>query len=234
VSSILKALKKLEEEKSLRKDDKEINVTREILKPPAERRGIVKWLWVFSIIAVAVIVIQSAALFRKSATTDEARSRLIPVMSRLSSSVSAPPPAASTLPREPEVKKVAIPSHSPIPAPRQDSSSPAVSSPGKESRPLIELPNAPVFPVELPKTTIPPKSEPPHRTSPPSDVTLTLSGIAWHKDSSDRLAIINGQPAATGAVVNGAVVEEILPDKVRMNLSGKTFDLVLGGQTKTN
>jgi hypothetical protein len=67
-----------------------------------------------------------------------------------------------------------------------------------------------------------------------NDSTLTLSGIAWNKDSSDRLAIINGQPAATGAVVNGAVVEEILQDKVRMNLSGRTFELFLGSHTKTN
>jgi hypothetical protein len=234
MSSILKALKKLEEEKSLRKDDKEINVTSEILKPPAEKKSIVKLLWVFSIIAVAVIVILSAALFRKSATTDEARSRLIPVMSRLSTSVTTPPPAASVLPREPEVKKVAIPSPSTLPALKLDSSRPAVTPTRKESRTLPELPNAPVFPVELPKTAITPKNEPPHRTPPPSDVTLTLSGIAWHKDSSDRLAIINGQPAATGAVVNGAVVEEILQDKVRMSLSGKTFELVLGGQSKTN
>ena len=233
MSSILKALKKLEEDKSLLKSEKEVNISRDILKPRAERNSGVKWLWLLGISATAVISILSLALFRKSTTVDDAKSPPLPAMSRPSTSTS-PPTAASPLPLAVDGKKAAIAPPSPVTVPKQSSSRLDLNPAKKNPRTLTELPNTPVQTIELPKTDLAVKSAPPLRTPLPDDATLTLSGIAWNKDSSDRLAIINGQPTVTGAIVNGAVVEEILQDKVRMNLSGRTFELFLGRQTKTN
>jgi len=232
MSSILKALKKLEEEKSLLKNEKEVNVSRDILKPRSERKSSVNWSWLLGISATAVIIILSIALFHKSTTVDEGKSPRLPTMSQLSTSLSSPP-AAFPPPLAVDGKKAAIARPSPVTVPNQDSSRPALSPARPLPRTLTELPNTPVQTLELPKTDLAVKSAPPLRTPLP-DATLTLSGIAWNKDSSDRLAIINGQPTVTGAIVNGAVVEEILQDKVRMNLSGRTFELFLGRQTKTN
>ena len=233
MSSILKALKKLEEDKSLLKSEKEVNISRDILKPRAERNSGVKWLWLLGISATAVIIILSLALFRKSTSVDEVKSPP-PTATLRSSDSPSPPPADSPPPLAVDSRKAAIVSPSPVTVPTQDSSRPALSPAKKNPRTLTELPNTPVQTIELPKTDLVVKSAPPLRTPLPDDATLTLSGIAWNKDSSDRLAIINGQPTATGAIVNGAVVEEILQDKVRMNLSGRTFELFLGRQTKTN
>jgi len=233
MSSILKALKKLEEEKSLLKNEKEVNISRDILKTRSERKSSGKWLWLLGISATTVIIILSIALFRKSTTVDEVKSPRLPTMSQLSTSLSSPP-AAFPPPLAVDGKKAAIARPSPVTVPNQDSSRPVLSPAKKPPRTLTELPSTPVQTMELPKTDLAVKSAPPLRKPLPDETTLTLSGIAWNKDSSDRLAIINGQPTVTGAIVNGAVVEEILQDKVRMNLSGRTFELFLGRQTKTN
>jgi general secretion pathway protein B len=67
-----------------------------------------------------------------------------------------------------------------------------------------------------------------------AETSLTLSGIAWNKDSADRLAIINGQPTVTGAIVSGVVVEEIMPDRVKVNSAGRSFEIFLGKPAKPN
>jgi general secretion pathway protein B len=67
-----------------------------------------------------------------------------------------------------------------------------------------------------------------------AETALTLSGIAWNKDSADRLAIINGQPTATGATVSGVVVEEIMPDRVKVNRAGRSFEIFLGKSAPAN
>lgn len=234
MSSILKALKKLEAEKSLPKNEKEVKVSSDILKPVAVRKRSVNWLWPLGISAAAAIIILSLALFRKTTTGDETRSPLMPTTPVLSTSLPLQLPAVFPRPTAVDGKKNAIAPPSPLKVLNQDSSRPVSDPERKEPRTLTELPNTPVFNVELPKPDLAARSAPPLLTALPGDTTLTLSGIAWNKDSSDRLAIINGQPTVTGAIVNGAVVEEILQDKVRMNLSGRTFELFLGKQTRTN
>jgi general secretion pathway protein B len=92
--------------------------------------------------------------------------------------------------------------------------------------PLPELPgNEP-----LPAQAVQPKQlpKPPAQAVETSEPRLTLSGIAWNKDSAERLAIINGQPASTGSHIGGAVVEEILPDRVRLSSKGRVFELSIG------
>jgi general secretion pathway protein B len=97
--------------------------------------------------------------------------------------------------------------------------------------------------VELPSATVPlaehQKIEPLLNAAPlaapaSSELTFTLSGIAWNKDSAERLAIINGQPTATGSSVNGVIVEEILQDRVKLSHSGRSFELLIGKPAKMN
>ena len=234
MSSILKALKKLEEEKSLHKDEKEVNISREILKPQAGRKSSVKWLWLLCISASFIIIMLSLALFRTSTTREEARRPLLAPLPQLPAT--SPPLPSTALPRPPEPggdkTAVAPPSY---PKVLNRDFSPSDTSPARKgSKTVTELPNTPSLTMELPKTEPAIKSSSPITASLPNDATLTLSGIAWNKDSTDRLAIINGQPAVTGATVNGAVVEEILQDRVRMSLSGRPFELFMGSQTKPN
>lgn len=234
MSSILKALKKLEEEKSLLHTENKINVSREILKQPAESRISVKLLWLLGIAAIGVIILLTFALLRKSTPKEAVSLPALPITSQ-------PTPAPPTL-------------TGPDSAPLTGNDNRVVSTTPSAVKPLILMqPQQMLNPsressikketLELPNTPIPsmdpPKTEPAGRSNPPStaltpESTLTLSGIAWNKDSADRLAIINGQPTATGATLNGAVVEEILPDRVRLSHNGRIIELLIGRSARTD
>lgn len=60
-------------------------------------------------------------------------------------------------------------------------------------------------------------------TAAPTDIKV--SGIAWQDERAARRAVVNGFLLKEGAVVGGAKIVEILPEKVRFSMSGKTFEL---------
>jgi general secretion pathway protein B len=62
----------------------------------------------------------------------------------------------------------------------------------------------------------------------PGPPVLKVTGIGWQKGNADRLAIVNGRAVSEGAVVEGARVEEIFPDRVRFSFNDKTFEIPLG------
>ena len=228
MSSILKALKKLEQEKTLHEESTGINVSREILKQSSGNRPIIGWLWLLGSSATLVIIILTAALLKKSAPKDAVKSGEQPIARQ-----PALPPLPQNLPVSPEA---AGSSKRPSPAPPVSANEPKL-------HPSLQLPaeardnsqkNEKIAP---PVTAIPaggpPKADQevkavPARQTPSNPPTLTLSGIAWNKDSADRLAIINGEPTATGANVNGVIVEEILPDRVKLSHNGRIFELLIG------
>ncbi|MEJ2700399.1 MAG: hypothetical protein P8Z70_12175 [Desulfuromonadales bacterium] len=59
---------------------------------------------------------------------------------------------------------------------------------------------------------------------PPS---LVVSGIAYLGDKSGRIAVVNDLPVMVGNLVDGARVEEILPDRVRFSKDGREFEVPL-------
>jgi general secretion pathway protein B len=62
----------------------------------------------------------------------------------------------------------------------------------------------------------------------PGPPALNVTGIGWQKGNADRLAVVNGRAVSEGAVIEGARVEEIFPDRVRFSFGGKAFDVPLG------
>jgi general secretion pathway protein B len=62
--------------------------------------------------------------------------------------------------------------------------------------------------------------------------TLKVSGIAWQKDGADRLAVVNGMPVTEGMNIGGARVEEIFQDKVRFSFEKRAFDVVVGKESQ--
>lgn len=57
----------------------------------------------------------------------------------------------------------------------------------------------------------------------PTDIKV--SGIAWQDERAARRAVVNGFLLKEGAVVGGAKIVEILPEKVRFSMAGRTFEL---------
>ncbi len=76
------------------------------------------------------------------------------------------------------------------------------------------------------KATIPPPLEnSAPQTQPPADIKL--SGIAWQEEHTARRAVVNGFLLKEGAVVSGAKVAEIQPDKVKFSTPTGIFELRL-------
>jgi len=53
---------------------------------------------------------------------------------------------------------------------------------------------------------------------------LKLTGIAYRENSAERIAIINDLPVMQGTAIEGAQVVEILPDRVLLQWQGKRFE----------
>lgn len=234
MSSILKALKKLEEEKSALQDEKEINLSRDILKQPVTRGISVQWFWLAGILSIAVIVMLTVALIRKPQISETASHKELPSISRPATLPTPTQSLPATLAVTGINKGDSVTNPSPLQTLQtgpQPLLTPARVSILKNER--IELPGGIAPSIEPLKTESAVKSIP---VSAPlaSDTTLTLSGIAWNKDSADRLAIINGQPTTTGTTVSGALVEEILPDRVKLFHHGRTFELLIGRSAVTD
>ncbi len=70
------------------------------------------------------------------------------------------------------------------------------------------------------KTAASPPSEP--SATPPS---LTLTGILWHEDPSERRAVVNGTVLTEGSVIEGVKVLEIYPTYVRFSHNGRAFEI---------
>ncbi len=62
----------------------------------------------------------------------------------------------------------------------------------------------------------------------PEPGSLKVSGIAWQKDATSSLAVVNGHAVMKGGSVEGFKVEDIFPDRVRFAGEGRTFELLIG------
>jgi general secretion pathway protein B len=232
MSSILKALKKLEAEKALQEEVTCKNISREILNQQPENRKIVLWFWAAGIVALAVIAALTAMLLRKP---DRQQTVKTPPPGAITATEAHSPPPITTPPvsattggdtQPPSVSQEQNHRHNspPLPPVQQQSA-------GNSNR--VETHAARTTAAEAPRADSERKT-PQVRKAEPADTSLTLSGIAWNKDSADRLAIINGQPAGIGATVGGVIVEEIMPDRVKVSNSGRTFEIFLGKPAKAN
>jgi general secretion pathway protein B len=65
----------------------------------------------------------------------------------------------------------------------------------------------------------------------PADIKV--SGIAWQDERAARRAVVNGFLLKEGAVVAGAKIVEILPEKIRFSMNGKTFELSMHSSAVT-
>lgn len=76
--------------------------------------------------------------------------------------------------------------------------------------------------------TLPATDAQPGRPAP----RLSVDGIAYHMESAESLAIVNGVTVYVGAVVEGARVEEIGKDRIRFSYGGERFEVPLGASNR--
>ena len=226
MSSILKALKKLEREKVARKFDA-LNIDAEILRSDDSTRFP---LVMVSLAVVLVFLCGSTAtyLYMKHAVTSP-----------------SPPPGNKTADSSATATAV-------IDSLSQTGTTPTVSSqpgsvlpdhtpgrlktrqpPSRNSEPM----HTTARPVQ-PKTSAEKKQLTATREQvtsaalPPTTAFTTpllrVNGIAFQDGGADRMAVVNGIPVSNGSVIEGVRIEDILKDRVRFNYGSERFEVGLG------
>lgn len=62
--------------------------------------------------------------------------------------------------------------------------------------------------------------------------SIMVQGIAYQEENSERVAVVNGVALGQGAIVDGIRVEEIKKDRVRFSQGNKNFEVLLGRGNK--
>jgi general secretion pathway protein B len=218
MSSILEALKKLEEEKAARRGTGG-NIAGKVIA--ASRRGRQRPAWfvpagMAAVAAVAVLITYAVmGGFSPRPVGTAARKDPEPA----SVTVTVPAPHADT---NDGMKDDASRTWLPVPGQREAVSHAAATKPSaaaKHSSPSQAAPqeSIPAQAASSPETAA---------NAPPPELNVT--GIAWQKDSASRLAVVNGVSLAEGGMIAGARVREIRPDRVLFSFNKKEFEVSLG------
>lgn len=241
MSSILKALKKLEDEKAARRAG--IDIAKGIMKNVPVRPAKRSWLLPVSVSAAAgcaallTFVLMKGVQEQSREPGRSEASRTISVAREASDQKSEIEPGIA--PKKPKGADLSIPgvlrpvmrtvekepAKNPIQTKNSVSGSLQIPVETKTSdedrRPRID-------PQVLGKNDAGAAQQPVSAKLP----LLRLSGIAWDKDGSERFAVVNGVSVGEGMTVSGAVVEKIFHDKVRFSFENKFFDLAVGNEMR--
>jgi len=221
MSSILKALKKLEQEKAARKPDS-FRIDAEILRGGGQRSLFSKGA-PLAAIALFLCGVGATYLFMKydqtSAPVQQSQDSKSGVKGETSSVPTQVPvsiiPAAEPQNRPP-AKGISAPDKS-----GHSQRSVLQQQPAQSVKSLEIVPQA--VPTE-PESVSP--SVPVARPVPPAKPVLKVDGIAF-QDGADSVAVINGVTVSSGSVIEGARVEEIQKDRVRFSRGGERFEIIL-------
>jgi hypothetical protein len=210
MSFILKALKKLENEKSARKTDP-VEIDSAILAPDSssyssQRRG-GKW----TIIPLVLMAGAGIIFFFLQKTP--------PHVTEARKMASNPAPAAQTAPLAQTMKPQAE---------RPEQEGARINTPtGQVTPPRQKVPEKRQERAHLQNDFAAP-SVPDHQASfVAATPALTVSGIALQDDPAESMAVVNGALVKTGMTVGGALVDRIFLDRVRFKGNAGTFEVYL-------
>lgn len=231
MSSILKALKKVEEEKSSPRGAN-TDIARAVLMGVQRREGKPVWVFAASLAGAALVAAALTYLITERATLPRDGRPPAEVVTKVqpeSTRVVSPPPADLLRDPHKSAEGLTRPTNR-----RHD-----IASMNSAKSPRIVMPAKPSATIQRPKGSERQRSEeaalaipaiptaealPVQRPAP----MVTVSGIAWQKDGADRLAVVNGVAVSEGMTVSGVKVEKIFPDRVRFSFEKRTFEVGVG------
>lgn len=220
MSSILKALKRLEEDKAERLDAP-VDIARDILRQtrktshPAPRQLLVLVVGGLVVVAGGLFLLDQWHSTRASEPLAQAEPAVSPPPPPVIAPVEERPIVPPAVPGEPEIVEVQM-SPPPVARPKEPpirAAAPAAKATATPKTP-VPVPSAQPVPVAV----VEPAAWPP----------LAVSGIAFQTEREARLAVVNDLPVMEGTLIEGAQVEEILADRVRFAWKGRTFEVLLG------
>jgi general secretion pathway protein B len=218
MSSILKALKKLETEKMIRLPDS-VRIDSDILKSTDSPRRLSPMVSIALILLVFGGGSAATYYFMKEPKAPLATSKSQP---DLTTQKLQPPPLVKTETLPAEI--VVVPStKSATEVPRIQPPKPVDTI--KTAVGIVKKPTkAPVSGVSK-KPTDPEVELHPAIAAAPA---LRVNGIAYQNSSTDSMAIVNGIPVSNGSTIEGSVVEEVRKDRVLFQRNGEKFEILLG------
>lgn len=226
MSSILKALKRIEQQKVVRKGaDHDIAwIVRDADFRPEKKR---QWTMAASFVTVALVAVLSTYWFM-GGFRDAPRDSQPRLGTEVGSSPGTRPSGLDTPPGS-TPDSATVPSAVANRPAEKDLRRPAGEEPLKGGLPGSEKPPIVSPGIPQPHVALPSRPDPaPVLQAPkPSLPALTVSGIAGEKDSPNHLAIVNGKSVVEGSLVDGVKVEKILPDRVRFTFENRSFDVPL-------
>jgi general secretion pathway protein B len=231
MSSILKALKKLEDEKTARRPDS-LKIDAEILRGGSARRTSP-----LAVILVATVLFVCGAgatyVYMKRntgniAVRESVKPALIPAKNQIT-----PLPAPATINIEYkndngnpdkglQPEKITVPrteaKHTNISQFYTAHSRTIIKSQSVQAKkPSVSIKPA----VESTQPAVEPVSH-------PATPTIKVNGIAYQDGRADSVAVVNGTSVSKGSVIDGAKVEEIQMDRVRFSYGSEKFEVNLG------
>lgn len=233
MSSILKALKRLEEQKAVRRDP---DHDMEWVGPAGTGRPVGRRRWPIPLALAAVALVSIASTYWLTGRGGDRLSPATPAVERTAPPESGPSssPVAPSVPQVP-VETLVRPSAPQAQPPAVTRTEP---SGGTQEVPALEGDG------DAPETTVPVRPEPrraprpavparqadpaPSRPAAVSLPRLSVTGIAWQGEGQVQIAVVNGQSVTEGSTVEGARVERISPDRVSFSFRNRTFDVQLG------
>ncbi len=223
MSSILKALKKLEQEKSGRFPDS-LKINSDILITADYPRRFSPFVISLLLLLVFGGGAAVAVFFMKEKTAPQATTAVSQAMT-VKSVVPTPPQPIQGKPETLPAEIVVVPSRTGTSGvmPRKQQKKPAATdnSAGTSVNKPIRAVEAerPVTTLDLKGAALPAASDVP---------VLRVNGIAYQNSAADSMAIINGTPVSSGSVIEGITVEEVRKDRVLFQRNGEKFEIQLG------
>lgn len=205
MSTILKALKKLEQDK-LRKGEGKSEIAFDIFKSPPRsvRPGRIP---VVGISVVFLALVAATAFYMVSAHQQVARNSQPPMP--------LPGGKASTE----EISGRSLPTRQ-----QTNTAAPArLHPPAQERTTAASLPES--------RESKQPDAAQPDGAEIVPERRWSVSGIAWRRNDEARLAVINGLPVMTGTVIDDATVTAIEEDRVILSYKGKSLPVLLDPST---
>lgn len=222
MSSILKALKKLEHEKTGRFPES-LNINADILRTTESTRSFSP----FTLLLFSLLIFGGGAaatfLFLKSSRLPQSATKSQQIISAeddqpRGSQASVTP---DTLPAE----IVVVPAKSKSAGKRQLPQN-KTAAPGNGVANKASTAAEPVRPAKSKEVVAAVKSEyiAATRTVP----ALRVNGIAFQNRGAESVAIVNGVTVTKGAIIEGATVDDVRNDRVLFRYNGEPFEILLG------